>query len=87
MPKQSDFPCFAIFCEDRELDRHLGVCENSGFSVVKDNTLGRVTVQDAQTMVLDATRITGCWLVRLHVQFYRHPFGPFSNGNAPPGVC
>jgi hypothetical protein len=85
MPKKPDPTYFALFCTEDELERHLTVCADSDFHVVRDRALGLVRVHDRDTILLDAMEAAGTWVVRLHTAYYRHPFEP-SDGNAPVGV-
>lgn len=82
-----DPPYFTVVCDGGTLDRHLEVCANSEFHIVRDRALGLIRVHDHDTVLLDAVKVAGGWLVRLHDRYYRHPFGPPSDGDAPPGVA
>lgn len=87
MPKRKpDAPYFAVLCTEEELKGHVLVCTNSDFHVVIEREFGLVRVHDRDTLIVDAVQAAGAWLVRLHRSYYRHPFGPPSDGNAPPGV-
>lgn len=86
MPKRSEPPYFVLVCGDTELNKQLGICRNSDFRVVPDAETGGVAVYDRETLVLRTEQFCGGWLVRLHRMYYRHPFGPPSDGNALPGV-
>ena len=84
-----DPPYFAVVIDGETLDRPLEVCTNSEFHVVRDRALGprhSAVFTDRNTVLLDAVTMAGGWLVRLHDRYYRHPFGPPSDGDAPPGV-
>lgn len=82
-----DPPYFAVVCDGSTLDRHIEVCVNSDFHIVRDRALGLVRVHDRNTVLLDAVTVAGAgWLVRLHGHYYRHPFGPPGDGNSMPGV-
>ena len=61
MPKPCDSTFFAIVCEDREFSRHIRVCDNSGFSVVRDKPLGRVTVVDGSAIWIDENKDITYW--------------------------
>lgn len=78
-------PYFAMVCTDDELQRHLEVCGNSDFHVIRDRALGLIRVHDGDAVLLDAVVVAGGWLVRLHTAYYRHPFKP-GDGEAMPGV-
>ena len=78
-------PYFAVVCGGEELDRHLAVCADSDFHVIRDPTLGLVRVHDRGTILLEAVAAAGGWLVRLHGAYYRHPLQP-GGGDAMPGV-
>lgn len=86
MPRRSEARPFAVTCTPRELEAQLAVCAASGFAVARDAAAGVITVMDRATALLHALRVEGAWLVRLDRRYYRHPFGPRGNGDAPPGV-
>lgn len=86
MPKPSDWEYFLLFCTDAELHGQLAVCRNSDFRVDKAPEGGGVVVYDRKTALLRAEPGPLGWLVWLHRKYYRHPFGPASDGNALPGV-
>ena len=86
MPKPSDWDYFLLICTDAELQAQLTVCRNSEFRAEEDPHSGRVAVYDRQTVLLRAESGPLGWLVWLHRKYYRHPFGPPSDGNALPGV-
>jgi hypothetical protein len=85
MSKKSDAPYFAVLCTEKELKAHVLVCADSDFHVVIERELGRLSVRDRDTLIVDAVQAAGAYLVRLHKAYYRHPFEA-SDGNAPPGV-
>ena len=85
MPRRSEGHHFAIVCGKAELRRHLRVCEDSEFRVARAAD-GAVHVYDGAVLLLHAFPIAGGWLVRLCRAYYRHPFGPPSDGTAPPGL-
>jgi len=85
MPRRSEAHHFAIVCGKAELRSHLRVCEDSEFRVARAAD-GSVRIYDRDTALLHAVPIAGGWLVRLCRAYYRHPFGPPSDGTAPPGV-
>lgn len=86
MPRRAESARFAVACTDPELRRHLRVCANSAFRVTSDPSADTVSVHDGGTLILHAAPLAGGWLVRLHRSYYRHPLGPPSDGDAPPGV-
>jgi hypothetical protein len=86
MPRRSKAPPFVVTCTPRELEAHLAVCAASDFRIARDRAAGSVTVTDRATVIVHAVRAGGAWLVRLDRRYYRHPFGPLGNGDAPPGV-
>lgn len=86
MPKRPEPPYFVLVCSDSELRRQLEVCENSDFRMSHDRETDGASVHDGDTLVLRTEPFGGGWLVWLHRQYYRHPFGPPSDGDAPPGV-
>ncbi len=86
MPRPSDRDYFVLLCSDTELRNHLDICTNSEFQVTRHEALGCLIVMDRETPSLMACRFGGSWQVRLHRAYYRHPFGPPSDGNAMPGV-
>jgi hypothetical protein len=85
MPKPEP-PYFVLVCSDAELRRQLQICEASSFRIVHDRETGGVTVYDRGTVLLRTEHFGGGWLVWLRRLYYRHPFGPPSDGSAPPGV-
>lgn len=86
MPKRTEPPYFVLVCSDSELRKQLKVCENSDFRVTQDKETDGVNVYDRETLVLRTEHCGGGWLIWLHRNYYRHPFGPASDGNALPGV-
>ena len=86
MPKQSEPPYFVLVCTDSEVREQLQVCANSEFRTVQDPVLGGTAVYDRETLVLRMEPFGHGWFVWLHRKYYRHPFGPPSDGNALPGV-
>ena len=85
MAMSAEPPYFAVVCADDELQRHLEVCGNSDFQVIRDTPLGLIRVHDSDAVLLDAVAAAGVWFVRLHGAYYRHPFKP-GDGEAAPGV-
>jgi len=77
---------FSLLCSEAELRPHLEVCANSDFEVTEHEAIGGLSVTDGDTALLLASRTGGGWLVRLHRKYYRHPFGPASDGNGMPGA-
>lgn len=75
---------FVVICADALLSRHLAICENSGFHIIRDRRLGLVRVHDDGAILLDAVQAADSWFVRLDAAYYRHPFNA-SDGTAPPG--
>jgi len=87
MPRRSEGDFFLLVCTGEELQRHLAVCRKSDFRVEDDDAAdGGVRVYDRKTILLRAEPGALGWLVFLHRQYYRHPFGPLGDGDAPPGV-
>lgn len=86
MPKQSEPTHFVLLCGDSEVRNQLTVCANSEFRAVQDPVLGGIAVYDRETLVLRTEPFGEGWLVWLHRKYYRHPFGPPSDGTALPGV-
>jgi hypothetical protein len=86
MPRPSEARPFAVTCTPRELEAQLAVCAASDFRIARDRAAGSVTVTDRATVIVHAVRAGAAWLVRLDRRYYRHPFGPHGNGDAPPGV-
>jgi len=80
-------PYFAVLCGAEELDRHLEVCVNSDFHVIRDGRLGLIQVHDRDAILLVAVSVAGGWFVRLHRAYYRHPFGPHGDGDGMPGIA
>ena len=85
MPKPEP-PYFVLVCSDAELRGQLQICEASDFRIVHDRETGGVAVYDRETPLLRTEHFGGGWLVWLHRLYYRHPFGPPSDGDALPGV-
>lgn len=86
MPKRSEPPYFVLVCSDSELHKQLKVCRDSDFRLTEDRDTGGVAVYDRETLLLRTEPFGGGWLVWLHRKYYRHPFGPPSDGIALPGV-
>lgn len=86
MPKQSEPLYFVLVCGDSEVREQLKVCANSEFRITQVSETGGSAVYDRATMVLRTEPFDEGWLVWLHRKYYRHPFGPSSDGNALPGV-
>ncbi|MFW5858131.1 MAG: hypothetical protein ACOCX4_09650 [Planctomycetota bacterium] len=86
MPKEKpDPPYFACLCTEAELRAHLLACADTAFHTILDRERGIVRVHDRDTILLDAVKTGGGWMVRLHRRYYRHPFHG-SDGVAPPGA-
>jgi hypothetical protein len=86
MPRRSDGGFFLLVCTEQELQRHLAICRSSDFRVEDAAANGGVRFYDRGTILLRAEPGALGWLVFLHRQYYRHPFGPHGDGDAPPGV-
>lgn len=85
MPRRSDGDYFLLICTEAEIQQQLTICRNSDFRV-EEQAGGGVAVYDRKTALLRAEPGPMGWLVWLHRKYYRHPFGPPSDGNALPGV-
>lgn len=85
MPRRSDGDYFLLICTEAEIRKHLSICRDSDFRV-EEQPSGGVAVYDRTTALLRAEPGPMGWLVWLHRKYYRHPFGPPSDGDALPGV-
>lgn len=85
MPRRSDGDYFLLICTEAEIQQQIIICRNSDFRVEEQASSG-VAVYDRKTALLRAEPGPLGWLVWLHRKYYRHPFGPPSDGNALPGV-
>lgn len=86
MPRRSDRDYFVLVCCAAELRAQVKICRRSEFRVREERESGGIAVHDRDTLVLRTEPFGGGWLVWLHRLYYRHPFGPPSDGNALPGV-
>jgi hypothetical protein len=86
MPRRYRRTHFVLLCGDAELREQLSVCENSDFRTVRDPETEGVAVYDGETALLRAEPFGDGWLLWLHRTYYRHPFGPPTDGNALPGA-
>lgn len=86
MPTQTKRAYFVIVCNKKELKEHLKVCKRTEYRIDTKKLMGDMRVYDGKTMIFNACRIPEGWLIELHRLYYRHPFGPVSDGNSLPFV-
>lgn len=62
------------FATEKDLEKHLTICENSEYFIRRDPDCGMVVVQDESHVVLSGLKVLGIWVLSLNRRYYRHPF-------------